>query len=107
MPLTRAIAVAATGLAAVAAAVIPGDDGSTAPERYVSPAGHDDAAGTARAPWRTLQHAADAARPGTVVHVRPGSYAGFRLERSGGPGAPVVFRGPPRGQIPLIRGPRP
>lgn len=41
---------------------------------YVSPAGNDAANGSASAPWATIQRAADAVRPGTIVHVAPGTY---------------------------------
>jgi hypothetical protein len=59
---------------------------------YVAPGGSDSGPGTLARPWRTLQRAAGAAGPGTVVAVRAGTYAGFRLTRSGAAGAPIVFR---------------
>src|SRR5690349_10907603 len=46
---------------------------------FVDPAGSDFASGSASAPFQTLQHAADRVRPGDVVTVRPGNYAGFAL----------------------------
>lgn len=48
---------------------------SPGPEFYVSPAGDDANAGTVKAPWRTIQHAADAASAGSTVNVRAGIYA--------------------------------
>lgn len=42
---------------------------------YVSSSGSDAATGSASAPFRTIQHAADVATPGTTVHVAPGVYA--------------------------------
>ncbi len=41
---------------------------------YVSPDGSDMNDGSVGSPLRTLQAAADAARPGTTVHVAPGVY---------------------------------
>jgi hypothetical protein len=41
---------------------------------YVSPTGNDSNPGTQAAPWRTVQHAADAARAGSTVMVRGGTY---------------------------------
>jgi hypothetical protein len=48
-------------------------------------------AGTALAPWRTLQHAADEAGPGDRVRVRAGNYVGFDLRHSGSLNAPIEF----------------
>jgi len=58
---------------------------------YVSTAGSDASAGTAQAPWRTLQHAAEQVGPGERVTVRAGTYVGFQLETSGAPSAPIEF----------------
>jgi hypothetical protein len=41
---------------------------------YVATTGNDSNAGTETAPWRTVQHAADTARAGSVVTVRGGVY---------------------------------
>ena len=41
---------------------------------YVSAAGDDANPGSQRAPWRTVQHAADTARAGSTVNVRGGIY---------------------------------
>jgi hypothetical protein len=41
---------------------------------YVSTAGNDSNPGSEAAPWRTVQHAADAARAGSTVNVRGGVY---------------------------------
>ena len=46
---------------------------------YVSPHGSDAGAGTSAHPWLTLQHAADRVKPGDVVQVAAGQYAGFSL----------------------------
>jgi hypothetical protein len=41
---------------------------------YVATTGNDSNAGTQASPWRTVQHAADAARAGSTVNVRGGVY---------------------------------
>jgi hypothetical protein len=62
-----------------------------AADYFVDPLGSDMAAGGALAPWQTLQHAANVVGPGDRVTVRAGSYAGFQLETSGAPAAPIEF----------------
>src|SRR5688572_28557479 len=59
---------------------------------FVAPQGDDKAAGTAEAPWKTLQHAADVVPAADTVLVRSGTYAGFDLRKSGTPEAPITFR---------------
>jgi hypothetical protein len=58
---------------------------------FVASNGSNAAAGTADAPWQTLQHAADRVAPGDRVAVRPGTYTGFYLDTSGMPAAPIEF----------------
>jgi parallel beta-helix repeat protein len=58
---------------------------------FVAPNGNNSAAGTAEAPWLTLQHAAGRVVPGDRVVVRPGNYVGFYLSRSGTAAAPIEF----------------
>jgi Right handed beta helix region len=41
---------------------------------YVSPTGSDSNAGTAAKPFKTIQRAANMAKPSTTVHVAPGTY---------------------------------
>ena len=41
---------------------------------YVSTSGNDSNPGTQAAPWRTVQHAADTVRAGSIVNVRGGVY---------------------------------
>ena len=41
---------------------------------YVSTTGNDSNPGTQKAPWRTVQHAADTVRAGSTVNVRGGVY---------------------------------
>jgi nitrous oxidase accessory protein NosD len=63
-----------------------------APARlYVAPNGNDGAVGSLQRPLRTVQRAVDRARPGTTVYVRSGRYTGFRITRSGRPGAPITI----------------
>jgi hypothetical protein len=44
------------------------------PAFYVSTTGDDSNSGTQKAPWRTIQHAANVAMPGSTVFVRGGIY---------------------------------
>jgi hypothetical protein len=63
-----------------------------AADYWVRNGGSDAADGlTVPTAWATLGHAADVVDPGDTVHVQDGSYAGFYLERSGAPGAPITF----------------
>ena len=71
---------------------------------YVAPDGSDRARGSASKPLRTLQAAADRARPGTTVEIRPGRYEGFRMTRSGRPGTPITFAGAAGSRRPVIAG---
>lgn len=65
----------------------------------VAPTGSDSAAGTASAPWKTLQHAADMVKAGDVVSVQAGAYAGFQMgfsgQQSGVAGSPITFAAQP------------
>jgi len=69
----------------------------TSPQRryYVAPGGADSNSGSAGAPFRTLQKAAEVAVAGDTVMVRPGTYTGgdrlVSLTRSGAPGLPITF----------------
>jgi parallel beta-helix repeat protein len=58
---------------------------------HVASGGVDGAEGTEAAPWATLQFAADKVGAGDTVLVHPGNYAGFHLQMSGTPDAPVRF----------------
>lgn len=70
---------------------------------YVSTTGNDRNPGTSAAPWRTLQRAANAVSAGATVYIGAGTYAGFKLTRSGAPGAPITFRSRP-GDVVKIAG---
>ncbi len=59
---------------------------------YVSSTGLDTNPGTPKAPLRTITRAADLAKPGTIVHVAPGTYeGGFQTTKSGTPQAPIRY----------------
>ena len=69
---------------------------AAAPVRYyVAPAGSDTNPGTASAPFRTIQKAADVVSPGDTVLVRSGRYTGasriVSLTRGGEPGRRITF----------------
>jgi hypothetical protein len=53
----------------------------------------DSGTGTLAAPYCTLQVAADAANPGDIVNVAPGTYAATAITRSGTASAPIIFTG--------------
>jgi hypothetical protein len=53
---------------------VSGALGQTNSSFYVSTTGDDSNPGTQTAPWRTVQHAADAVRAGSTVNVRGGVY---------------------------------
>jgi len=81
-------------LAAVFMAVtsLPGRQASGS-TLHVSPVGSDDAAGDDSHPFRTIQRAADQARPGDIVLVSPGVYRERVAPPRGGEAArPIVFR---------------
>lgn len=62
-------------------------------EYFVATNGSDSNAGTSDAPWKTLQHAADAAPAGSTVYVRGGVYnQKLKITRSGSASkGPIVF----------------
>ncbi|MEC0241699.1 right-handed parallel beta-helix repeat-containing protein [Paenibacillus dokdonensis] len=62
-------------------------------EYYVSANGSDSNAGTSSAPWKTLQHAADTAGPGSTVYVRGGVYnEKLKITKSGSADqGPITF----------------
>jgi len=71
-------------------------------DRVVAPDGSDAGPGTPEAPWRTLQHAADTLPVGGTAWVRSGTYAGFRVERSGEPFAALTIAGWPGDPRPIV-----
>lgn len=62
---------------------------------YVSPTGTDGGAGSSTNPWKTLQYAANNARPGDMIVVRAGTYVGFQVFSSGTAANPIVFKADP------------
>ncbi len=73
-----------------------------AAEFHVSPAGDDAGPGTAPAPWRTLQQAADRARAGDTVLVHAGTYReSVRITHGGTTAARLVFTAAGDGEVVL------
>ncbi len=66
---------------------------------WVTASGADTAPGSIDAPWRTLQHAVDAATPGARILIGSGTYTGFRMTTSGGPGTPTVIAAGPGANV--------
>ena len=65
---------------------------ASAKEYHVAPHGNDKDAGTAAAPWKTIQHAADSLHAGDVCVLHGGTYREtVRPDNSGRPGAPIRF----------------
>ncbi|HCI44808.1 MAG TPA: hypothetical protein DE315_04680, partial [Candidatus Omnitrophica bacterium] len=61
---------------------------------YVSPAGSDANSGTETLPWKTIQKAADSAKPGDTVYVKAGTYyEKVKINQSGLAGQPIIFEG--------------
>ncbi|MNB91302.1 hypothetical protein D3C75_383780 [compost metagenome] len=69
----------------------------TADAYYVAAGGDDSNPGTIDSPWKTLQHAADSAVPGSYIYVRGGVYHQKLYITNGGTesAGPVVFSGYP------------
>jgi parallel beta-helix repeat protein len=68
----------------------------------VATSGNDANAGTAAAPWRTLQKAANTAPAGSTVLVHAGTYSPFTMTRSGTSGSPITFKGYPGDDKPVV-----
>jgi hypothetical protein len=70
---------------------------------YVSPRGSDSNRGTARRPWRRIQHALGRLRPGQRVLVRAGVYEeNLVMTRAGTPAKPITIAAYPR-ERPVLR----
>ena len=81
----------AAPLVAVVLAGLPAAAGAA--EYIVSTAGDDAATGLAGAPWRTIQRALRAVKPGDSVTVEDGTYAGLACDGISGTAASrIVFR---------------
>jgi hypothetical protein len=61
---------------------------------YVALDGDDDD-GSEAFPWRTVQHAVEQVMPGDTILVRSGTYAGWRIERSGTAQAWITLKAAP------------
>lgn len=72
--------------------------------KYVSPRGSDSAAGSFASPWRTVQRALGAVRPGDVVYVRAGVYGEKLTALRGGTAAAVVTVRAYPGERPVVTG---
>ncbi len=72
---------------------------------HVSPNGSDRASGAADAPFQTIQHAANVARPGDTVQVHSGTYREWVDPPFGGSGeeARIVYEAA-EGEHPVIKG---
>ncbi|WP_339323305.1 right-handed parallel beta-helix repeat-containing protein [Paenibacillus sp. FSL W8-0194] len=74
-------------------------------EYYVSPNGNDSNAGTLASPWKTLQHAADVATPGSKVYVRGGVYnQKLKITRSGSAEQGTITFSNYDNEVPIIDG---
>jgi parallel beta-helix repeat protein len=71
---------------------------------YVSPTGQDSNPGTREHPVRQVLEAAHRARPGSVVHVAPGTYAPVTSSTDGTPDAPIRFVSDQPGQASIRAG---
>jgi hypothetical protein len=88
----------------VLALTISAAGSALAVDRHVAPSGNDSAAGTAAAPWRTIQKAAETVRPGSTVLVHTGVYRErVRVLVSGTAARPIVFKAAP-GARPVLDG---
>jgi hypothetical protein len=64
----------------------------TGPDLYVSSSGSDSNDGSQGAPFRSILAASENARPGTTVHVAPGTYAGgFTTVANGSASAHITY----------------
>jgi parallel beta helix pectate lyase-like protein len=76
-----ALAVTATGVWFSRAYEPPPDTAAAGPGYWVSTHGDDDEDGSAGRPWRTVGHAVRAARAGSTIFLRNGTYRPFAVDR--------------------------
>ncbi|MEC0108569.1 right-handed parallel beta-helix repeat-containing protein [Paenibacillus taichungensis] len=95
----------ATGCQKDEASSVPSPEAVQVPDTqkmyYISPQGNDLNKGTIQAPWKTLQHAADHAPPGSTVYLREGLYhQKVKITRSGNSsGNPTLFSSYPQEKV--------
>ena len=76
---------------------VGGARGATYVVDQAAPGAADTNPGTEEKPFKTVQHAADAAKPGDTVYVMAGKYdERVKVKTSGAEGQPIVFRAMPR-----------
>jgi hypothetical protein len=73
---------------------------------YIATNGNDGNPGTSALPWATLQKAANTLLPGDTALVKPGTYVGCRIGRSGAAGAVCTLAAETVGTV-LINAPGP
>jgi parallel beta-helix repeat protein len=73
---------------------------------YVATTGSNNNPGSSSQPWGTLQHAVNTIAPGDTIIVRAGTYAGCRIEQSGGAGAVCTLKAEDGAAV-LINAPSP
>jgi len=71
--------------------LVPNPDGR---KLYVMP-GSGGGSGTRQDPFRGLPAAQAAAEPGDIIYILPGTYPKFTITKSGTPGNPICWIGPP------------
>lgn len=94
-------------IAAVLIAIRGDNPAAAAPTNkhyYVAPAGSDSNPGTVAAPFKTIQHGINQARPGDTVFLRGGVYVEtFKVRASGTPGNPITVQSYP-GETAVVDG---
>jgi hypothetical protein len=68
---------------------------------YVATNGNDTWPGTSAQPWATVQYAVQTIAAGDTIIVKPGTYAGARIEFSGSAGAPKTLMAETVGAVTL------
>jgi hypothetical protein len=72
-------------------AIVSVSSTASASTYHVATTGSDTNAGSAAAPWKTIQRAADAVGAGDTVVIHAGTYTGFVVDASGTAAAPITF----------------
>jgi len=78
-----------------------------AAEYFISPEGNDQAKGTQKAPWKSVDFASGKLVPGDTLTFLPGKYSENLIPpRSGAPDAPITYRAQKPGEAILTGGPK-